>query len=616
MKRALTNTSRAVIKSFLFLGFLLTAIVLFAKSAVAQVKPRVPVLVEAGFASVDITPGFPIRMAGYAARLSSEADSVLQPLSAKALVLGSDAQHPTVMITVDLVGITWNITHEVTEYLLKERGINPAQVSIYASHTHGGPEIGNLINILQYREGGLFTDSLLALDQLRHISAYTNELTRKLKEVAVAALNNRKPAYITWGQGQALFAKNRRTQGGPVDVALPILKVSNQDGSLRGVFVNYACHGTTLGGDMHKIHGDWIAEAHQFIEARHPGTTALIALGCAGDANPSPRGSVENMKQHGKEIADNVDKLLAADLQPLNAPPVGVMRWVKLPFSKIPNVEEWMALAKDQTIKGYNARLALERVQRGGVISPTLDYPMQVWNFDNKMAMVNLAGEVVVDYSTILKDEYGAEQLWINGYSNDVPCYIPSRRIVHEGGYEAETNMYWYNQPVPFAPEVEDVILGAVAEMIPSAYKSIRPKTNQPELVRQGADGSYDLDSWIAGTKGDQIKYMPEWKAFGWFNTSDQAIWDVNITKSGRYDVYLEWSVSDAAAGKSIEFGTVNNKIKNRVEKTGSWFTFRTKRIGTLRLKQGKETMVLKSGDTREKGPMFDLRRITLVPVK
>lgn len=616
MKRKFANTSGVKVRDRLSIGLLLIVMFFPSKFSFSQVKPDAPVLIEAGFASVDITPRFPIRMAGYAARLSTEADSVLQPLSAKALALGSDAQHPSVMITVDLVGITWNITNDVVEYLGKEKEINPAQISIFASHTHGGPEIGNLINILQYREGGHFTDSLLELSQLEHISEYTRELTQKLKDVAVAALNNRKPAYIAWGQGQALFAANRRTKGGPVDVALPILKVSNTDGSLRGVFVNYACHGTTLGGDMHKIHGDWITEAHQLIEKRHPGTVALIALGCAGDANPSPRGTIENMQQHGKEIADNVDKLLTAPLQALNTPPVGVMRWVKLPFSRIPDAEGWMDLIKDKTIKGYNARLALERVQRGEVISPTLDYPMQVWNFDNKMAMVNLGGEVVVDYSTMLKDEYGAEQLWINAYSNDVPCYIPSRRILREGGYEAETNMYWYNRPVPFAPEVENVILGAASEMMPAVFAEDRAKTNQPAVIRQQPDGSYDLVSWLASTKGDQIKYMSEWKAFGWFNTTDQSIWDVDIASSGKYDVYVEWSVSDDAAGKSIEFGTANRKLKAKVEKTGSWFTYRTKKIGTLRLKQGKETMVLKSGAPREKGPMFDLRRVLLIPVK
>ena len=615
MKSALMIIS--IRKSIYTLCVVLTLATIFlpAKFSFSQEKVNKPVMVDAGVASVDITPEFPIRMSGYAARLSSEADSVLQPISAKALALGSDNQHPSVLITVDLVGIPWRITKEVADFLSKQKGIDPAQIAICASHTHGGPEVGNLINILQYRNGQ-FTDSLLALNQLIHITQYTEQLTQKLKEVAVAALNNRKPALVAWGQGQALFAANRRTKRGPVDVALPMLKISDPDGTLRGVFVNYACHGTTLGGDVHKIHGDWIAEAHRLIEARHPGATALIALGCAGDANPSPRGALEHVQQHGKEIADNVDKLLTAQLQPLNTPPVGKMKWIKLPFSKVPDVNELIVQAKDESVKGYYARLALERLERGEAIPPALDYPVQVWNFDGKMAMVNLAGEVVVDYSIRLKDQYGAECLWVNGYSNDVPCYIASRRVIGEGGYEGETSMYWYNKPSPFAPEVEDIIVHAAGELMPAPFKEARPAVNRLQTVQQEADGSYRLVSWLAGTAGNRIKYMPEWKAFGFYNVGDQVIWKADIVKAGKYDVYIEYSVSDKDAGKTFILQAGSKKLKGKFEKTGSWFTYKTKKAGTLRLPAGTLDFTVGGDPAKEKGAMFDLREVTLVPVK
>jgi hypothetical protein len=391
------------------------------------------------------------------------------------------------------------------------------------------------------------------------------------------------------------------------------LKITDPDGSLRAVFVNYACHGTTLGGNVNKIHGDWISEARRVVEARHPGATALIALGCAGDANPSPRGTVEDVRSHGKEIADNVDKLLTAQSQSINAPPVGKMQWIKLPFSIVPSVPELIELTKDKTVKGYYARLALERVLRGEKIPPTVNYPVQVWNFDNKMAMVNLGGEVVVDYSIRLKNKYGAEQLWVNAYANHVPCYIASKRVLKEGGYEAESSMYWYNKPSPFAPEVEDLIIQAVNDLMPEIFKRERPETNHQEVIQQSADGTYHLSSWLAGTIGDHVKYMPEWKAFGWFNTQDKAIWKVNIEKAGRYDVYIEYSVSDGEAGKHFELVAGKKKLKGKVEQTGSWFTYKTKNIGTLRLPAGIQKIVLKSNSGTENGSMFDVREVRIV---
>ena len=56
--------------------------------------------------------------------------------------------------------------------------------------------------------------------------------------------------------------------------------------------------------------------------------------------------------------------------------------------------------------------------------------------------------------------------------------------------------------------------------------------------------------------------------------------------------------------------------MKGKVEKTGSWFTYHTKKIGTMRLQQGEETVVLTSGSQTEQGSMFDVRAIKLVLAK
>lgn len=439
-------------------------------TAIAQKASLSKDAMEVGVARVDITPVEPVRLAGYGARPKSEADEAIHRLGAKALAFGSDAQGPSILITVDLVGIPQYITKRITETLSQKIGLDPAQLAICASHTHGGPEVGNLLNILQYR-GETFSDSLLALDQLVHISRYTEQLSRKLEEVALLALENRSPSLVAWGQGEVGFAKNRRTPGGPVDTSLPMMSIRDMDGDLKAVLVNYACHGTTLEGNVNKIHGDWMTEAQQLIEANHPGATAMVSIGCGADANPQPRGQMEHMSLHAQEISAEVDRLLASRLQPLTQPPVGRIKWVKLPFAQVPTVPELIKQTEDKTVKGYYARLALDRIARGQAIPAELPYPIQTWTFGDKLAMVNLAGEVVVDYSLRLKKELGAERLWINAYTNDVPCYIASRRVIQEGGYEAESSMYYYDKPSPFSEEVEDIIIEAVHELLPPMFK-------------------------------------------------------------------------------------------------------------------------------------------------
>lgn len=426
-------------------------------------------MMEVGLAKVDITPENPIRLAGYGARKKTESEGVIHRLGAKALAFGTDEQDPSILITVDLVGIPGHITAQLAEKLAEKAGIDPARLVICSSHTHGGPEVGNLLNILQYR-GNTFSDSLLALDHLIHISAYTEALGRKLEEVALKALKNRSPAKVSWGQGTAGFAKNRRTPGGPVDHALPILKITDPEDQLKAVLFNYACHGTTLEGKVNQIHGDWMSEAQALIESNHPGAMAMVAIGCGADANPHPRGEMEHITLQAQEISKEVDRLLNAPLQPLTEPPVGRIKWVKLPFAKVPTVPELIQQTEDPSVKGYYARLALDRIARGQAIPAELSYPVQTWTFGDKLAMINLAGEVVVDYSLRLKKELGDKHIWVNAYSNDVPCYIASRRVIREGGYEAESSMYYYDKPSPFAEEVEDIIISAVHELLPATF--------------------------------------------------------------------------------------------------------------------------------------------------
>jgi len=598
--------------------FLLMMVLFFFRPySISQLPNPTSATIEVGVARVDITPETTIRLAGYAARAKKESEGVLHKLEAKALAFGTDAQRPSILITVDLVGIPGHITAKLSEQLSAKLGLVPAQLVICASHTHGGPEVGNLLNILQYRNAATYSDSLLELNQLVHIAQYIGLLSQKLEQVSLAAMKDRKPAFLSWGQGQALFAKNRRTPGGPVDVALPILRVTDPNGKLRAVLVNYACHGTTLPGDVNQLHGDWMGEAQKLIEAKYPGAVALMAIGAGADANPQPRGKMDHIKMHAKEISDQVEKLLtSAQLQPLTAPPTGRMKWVKLPFSNVPTIPELIKQSEDKTVRGYYARLALDRIARGQHIPVELDYPVQTWSFGKELLMINLAGEVVVDYSIRLKEEIGAERVWLNTYANDVPCYIASRRVIREGGYEADVSMYYYDKPSPFAETVEDIIINAVKDILPASFKTVRVANNKPEAVHAKAGKVIELPAESARAAGPAIKYMAEWRAFGWFTEADLVEWEVDLNKSGKYEVYLDWSVSDEAAGKPFVFEVGIQQINGTIGKTGSWFTYRYEKIGSIRLPAGSNKIVFKADPASPKGALLDLRGIKLVPVK
>ncbi len=139
--------------------------------------------------------------------------------------------------------------------------------------------------------------------------------------------------------------------------------------------------------------------------------------------------------------------------------------------------------------------------------------------------------------------------------------------------------------------------------------------TPEPELVVPEKDGALRLLAEKGRGIGPKIKYMPEWKAYGWFTADDQIEWEVQVKKGG-YDVYLEWSVSDQEAGKPFVFKTGDQLLTGTVEPSGSWEDFKTIKIGHLKLRSGRQKMVFKPNSKFETGAILDLREIKLVPAK
>ncbi len=111
----------------------------------------------------------------------------------------------------------------------------------------------------------------------------------------------------------------------------------------------------------------------------------------------------------------------------------------------------------------------MEELEQAGKIRTTYPYLVQVVQFGNDLTIVALAGEVVVDYSLRLKAELSgvaSPPVWVAGYSNDVFGYVPSLRVLQEGGYEGGDAMRYTKLPGPFAPSVEKRIVDKVRKLI------------------------------------------------------------------------------------------------------------------------------------------------------
>jgi hypothetical protein len=283
--------------------------------------------------------------------------------------------------------------------------------------------------------------------------------------VVQSALSKVEIGQLSWGVSSVNFARNRRDEGGPVDHDLPVILASRKNGEPLAIWCSYACHTTTV--SFNTINGDWAGYAMSELEADYPTATAFVSIGCAGDANPYPRGEYEHAKLHGHSIAEEVSRLMNTKLKPLDLDSLrGKINWIKLPFDKIPTRAEWKKRVKEGGAVGYHAEVQLAKIDSGQSLPSHLSYAVQVWQFGRDLSIVFLAGEVVVDFAVRLKNELGKDTLWINAYCNDLPAYIPSVRILKEGGYEGKTAMIYFNRPTYFKPDVEELVVSAVHSLL------------------------------------------------------------------------------------------------------------------------------------------------------
>jgi neutral ceramidase len=414
---------------------------------------------KAGAASVVITPREPIWLAGYGSR-TKPSEGVLQDIHAKALALEDETGARTVLVTSDLLGFIKEVSDPIAAGVLKKYGIPRERLALNASHTHSGPVIGNML-----RPAYPLTPA-----QAEVINRYTARLEDLVVQVIGDAIGNLKPAEVSFSQGLAGFAVNRRrvtlrNLPGPVDQDVPVLSVRSPDGALRAVVFGYACHNTVLSDYV--INGDWAGFAQEAIEKEHPGATAMFVEDCGADANPLPRRSVDLARKYGQIMAAAVEEVLRGKMRPQTGPLKAAYELVDVAFQTPPSRAEFERRLNDKDIAiQRHARYMLGILARDGKLRDRYPYPVQVWQFGSGITWIILGGEVVVDYSLRFKKQYGWDNVWVAGYSNDVFAYIPSLRVLREGGYEGGGAMIPYGQPAPFAEPVEEVIAGKVDELV------------------------------------------------------------------------------------------------------------------------------------------------------
>jgi neutral ceramidase len=252
------------------------------------------------------------------------------------------------------------------------------------------------------------------------------------------------------------------TLKGPVDHDVPVLVATDKAGKVKGVVFGYACHATTL--SYLKWSGDYPGYAMLAVEKANPGAVAVFWAGCGADQNPLPRRTQELAEKYGKQLADSVAAAMKQQLFAVKPTSAAAYKEIELPLHELPTREQ---LAKEsQATDKYvaaRAKLLLDKLKTAKELPASYPYPVQTWQLGDQ-TWLHLGGEVVVDFSLRFKKDHGA--VWTTAYANDVMAYIPSARVLKEGGYEGGGAMVYYGLPSVWGKDVEDRIAAEVARQV------------------------------------------------------------------------------------------------------------------------------------------------------
>ncbi len=397
-----------------------------------------PMAVSTG--AVDITPpdGYP--MGGYGLDAPRRATGVNEPLMARCTVLW-DAGTPKVILTADVLAFGRE-THQAIRSRVVALDVASPDFVLTATHTHNGPVLLEKLDpFIAYN-----------ITDLTEVTAYTDDLSDTLVDLVRSTLEARRtPCTLDYVVVDENFSMNR--EGLPyVEVDVPVLVARALDGTPRAVLFSFGTHPVMANGRL-LFDPDYPAQAIKEIEGIADDTFAQFLLGPAGDQNPTTIGGFETADFFGRDLGLTIINAIDVPGRPLAGLIDTNYQEVNLPLD-VPDtpsglaamVAAYVSRASRPGIYGFAIRHAETIIAelQAGTFNTSVVLPVQVWKLQGApgLSIVFCGGEVVSGYAVAMRLRHGgSDQVWFNGYANEIPCYIPSDELLNRPSYAGGTDL-------------------------------------------------------------------------------------------------------------------------------------------------------------------------------
>jgi hypothetical protein len=420
---------------------------------------------RAGIARTDITPTEGLYMGGYDMTFRhGRSDGSYGNIYTRALVF-EDNTRQIVFVEVDIVSFPNEDYLSIRESISAETGIPVENILLGCVHNHAAPLAGEknkdsdwylhlrnsliktvkdaIADLEPVKIGGETGRSNIAMNRRKRLSDTSSYITfdENNRSQSYGKYKTDNPVLIRKMDGVYRLGANPK---GPIDNEVGILRIDNLSGQPKAVLVNYACHGTSLGGRNYKISPEWNGHMLEYVEEKIPGVMGIFIPGAAGDINPRFVGGIdgyednlENTANLGYEIGKEVVKVfqsITTDI-PLSSEIKLVHRDIVCPKRYGEVVEDFR--------------------------NTTLAVPVTAIKID-EFVWVTFPVELFHQIGLTIKSSTHARYPFLVGYCNGSMGYLITQHAYSEGGYEP-----WSTR---FAPVTEKIFVSGIEKMLISLY--------------------------------------------------------------------------------------------------------------------------------------------------
>ncbi len=456
---------------FMSMGLLLAGTSAYAP--LADAKETEPHAWSIGYGEADITPDpMQVQMSGYGRE--RYAKGTLKPLSTQAVVLRNEKGQTALLITADILDFDRVMVDVLRYRIQKTHGIPPENILLAASHTHWGPAVRFRMSFsvggpnVWYM--GHMEDQILASVKAAMKNLCPGTVQYSHIDFRGIGCNRRFPS-----QGKIVFGPYPQ---GSFDGHTPILRMTRAESPRQIVLVGHACHPTSS-GNIEKWSPGYPGAMRDHLVANLPDTKAVFVQGCGADAKV-----VHNDPETGKLVftadaeraqaaGEKLGQAVLDHLQQDTMTPLGGTLACTLVTGHLNYGTRWSAEeTKRQAYEGNNKTWTTWAARQTLALpdpSQHFRYDVQLWRIGQGFTLFAMEGEVCSPWGPKLRGMAQTDNAMVIAYANSTSSYIPDRRIMREGGYEAESSQQAYALPAPFTENIET----EVTEIVTTALKKI-----------------------------------------------------------------------------------------------------------------------------------------------